>query len=123
MLPMKMVWFGFACATVTDDTVAAGGVVVLGPVGLLWLKRARNRELSDPGQSGLDVTFLLLLFLISLSGLLLLLLRETAAMGMLLTVHLGLVLGLFVTMPYGKFVHGIYRFAALARNAVEKQRE
>ena len=101
----------------------AGGVgLLLGPLGLLWLKRARNRELSDAGQSSLDVTFLVLLLLIGLTGLLLLALRETAAMGILLAVHLGLVLGLFVTMPYGKFVHGVYRFAALARNAVEGRR-
>ena len=98
----------------------AGGVgLLIGPVGLLWLKRERNRELSDPGQSALDVTFLVLLLAISATGLLLLVLRETAAMGMLLAVHLGFVLGLFVTMPYGKFVHGVYRFAALARNAAE----
>ncbi len=102
----------------------AGGVgLLLGPAGLLWLKRARHRELSDPGQSALDVTFLALLFLISLTGLLLLALRETAAMGSLLAAHLGLVLGLFLTMPYGKFVHGVYRWAALARNAAEKRRE
>jgi citrate/tricarballylate utilization protein len=98
----------------------AGGVgLLVGPVGLLLLKGRRNREVSDEGQSSLDITFLVLLLLIGLTGLLLLALRETAAMGMLLAVHLGLVLGLFVTMPYGKFVHGLYRFAALARNAVE----
>jgi len=98
----------------------AGGVgLLIGPAGLLWLKRERNRELSDAGQGALDVTFLVMLLLISVTGLLLLALREAAAMGTLLAVHLGLVLGLFVTMPYGKFVHGVYRFAALARNAVE----
>ena len=99
---------------------AGGAGLLIGPVGLLWLKGARNRELSDPGQSALDVTFLVLLLSIGVTGLLLLALRETAAMGILLAVHLGLVLGLFATMPYGKFVHGVYRFAALARNAVEK---
>jgi citrate/tricarballylate utilization protein len=29
------------------------------------------------------------------------------------------VFALFITMPYGKFVHGIYRFAALMRYARE----
>jgi hypothetical protein len=29
------------------------------------------------------------------------------------------VLALFVTLPYGKFVHGIYRAAALAKYAAE----
>jgi len=41
-------------------------------------------------------------------------------MGTLLAVHLGCVLALFVVMPYSKFVHGIYRGAALLRNAVEQ---
>jgi hypothetical protein len=33
--------------------------------------------------------------------------------GPLLALHLGAVLALFVTLPYGKFVHGFYRLAAL----------
>jgi citrate/tricarballylate utilization protein len=48
------------------------------------------------------------------------LLRETAAMRPLLIVHLAIVLALFITMPYGKFVHGLYRTLALIRNAAEK---
>ena len=36
-----------------------------------------------------------------------------------LALHLGVVLALFVTLPYGKFVHGIYRYLALARFARE----
>ena len=38
-------------------------------------------------------------------------------MGALLVVHLGAVLALFLTLPYGKFVHGIYRAAALMKYA------
>jgi citrate/tricarballylate utilization protein len=34
----------------------------------------------------------------------------------LLVVHLGAVLALFVTLPYGKFVHGLYRATALFIN-------
>jgi citrate/tricarballylate utilization protein len=51
----------------------------------------------------------------------LLLLRDTAAMGPLLALHLGVVFALFLTMPYGKFVHGIYRYVALVRYAQERQ--
>jgi len=44
-------------------------------------------------------------------------------MAALLVVHLGIVLALFVTLPYGKFVHGFYRLLALARDAAEAGRE
>ena len=70
---------------------------------------------------GMDVAFIVMLFLTSLTGMALLLLRETAAMGPLLALHLGVVFSLFITMPYGKFVHGIYRFVALVRYARERQ--
>ena len=65
------------------------------------------------------MAFLVLLLLTGLTGLLLLVLRATPAMGVLLAVHLGVVLALFLTLPYGKFVHGIYRLAALVRYARE----
>jgi citrate/tricarballylate utilization protein len=63
-----------------------------------------------------------MLFLTSLTGLALLFLRETSAMGVLLALHLGVVFSFFITMPYGKFVHGIYRYAALVRYAKEQGR-
>jgi citrate/tricarballylate utilization protein len=101
-----------------------GGIgLLIGPVGLLVLKQGRNRDITDEEQGGMDVAFLVLLILTSSSGLLLLALRETAAMGTLLVVHLGIVLGLFLTIPYGKFVHGIYRFVALAKFALERKRK
>jgi citrate/tricarballylate utilization protein len=71
----------------------------------------------------MDVALIVLLFLTSLTGLLLLVLREQAAMGVLLIVHLGVVLALFLTLPYGKFVHSIYRIGSLAKNALERLRE
>jgi citrate/tricarballylate utilization protein len=57
----------------------------------------------------------------ALTGIALLLWRDTAAMGPLLALHLGVVFSLFITMPYGKFVHGIYRYVALVRYARERQ--
>jgi citrate/tricarballylate utilization protein len=36
-------------------------------------------------------------------------------------VHLGMVMALFLTLPYGKFAHGIFRTAALLRFSVEKR--
>jgi citrate/tricarballylate utilization protein len=58
---------------------------------------------------------------VSASGLLLLALRHTGAMGVLLALHLGLVLALFVALPYSKMVHGVYRGLALWRHAREKR--
>jgi citrate/tricarballylate utilization protein len=71
----------------------------------------------------MDVVFVVMLFLTSATGFLLLALRESEVMGTLLGLHLGIVFGLFVTMPYGKFVHGFYRLAALALNAAERRVE
>jgi len=98
----------------------AGGIgLIVGPIGLYRLKRRRDPAIADSAQDQMDVSFLALLVLTSLTGLLLLALRETGAMGLLLRIHLGVVLGLFLTLPYGKFVHGIYRSAALVRSALE----
>jgi citrate/tricarballylate utilization protein len=99
-----------------------GGIgLLVGPIGLLAAKTQRDPALSDPARMGMDVAFIVMLFLTSLTGLLLLVLRETAAMGPLLAIHIGVVFALFITMPYGKFVHGLYRFVALVRYARERQ--
>jgi citrate/tricarballylate utilization protein len=101
-----------------------GGIgLLIGPAGLLVLKQSRNRDITDQGQVGMDTAFLVLLLLASASGLLLLLLRESSALGTLLVVHLGIVMGVFLTLPYGKFVHGLYRFAAIAKFALERKRK
>jgi citrate/tricarballylate utilization protein len=100
----------------------AGGIgLVIGPLGLLRAKLTRDRALMDPAKFGMDTAFLGMMFLTGLTGLLLMVLRETAAMGVMLAIHLGVVFSLFLTMPYGKFVHGIYRFGALALYAAERK--
>ena len=99
-----------------------GGIgLVIGPLGLLIAKSQRDPDLVDRASSGMDVAFILMLFLTSVTGLALLLLRDTAAMGPLLALHLGVVFALFITLPHGKFVHGLYRFAALVRYAMERR--
>ena len=98
-----------------------GGVgLLLGAAGLFWFKWQSDPEPANSNFRGMDLMFSLLLFLTSLTGLLLLALRETPAMGTLLAVHLGVVAGLFLTIPYGKFVHALYRYAALLRNSIEQ---
>jgi citrate/tricarballylate utilization protein len=113
--------YGFASLTVVLGTIGGIGLLI-GPAGLLWLKHKADPRLKGDGQRGMDDGFLALLFLTSLTGFLLLIFRATPAMGILLAVHLGVVLGLFLMLPYGKFVHAIYRFAALVRFALEQRR-
>ena len=100
-----------------------GAGMMAGTAGLAWLKRH-----ADPGPVaaellGADLALLAQLFLIATSGFALLALRETAAMGPLLLIHLGVVLGFFATLPCGKFLHAPFRAAALLRWALERQEQ
>jgi citrate/tricarballylate utilization protein len=89
-----------------------GGIALtVGATGLLLQRR--DTALTAQVQEPLDRSFILLLLLTAATGLLLLALRHERAMGLLLIVHLGSVLALFLTLPYGKFVHGLYRAIAL----------
>lgn len=99
-----------------------GGVsLTVGTAGLWRLNLRRHPEHGDASQKPMDRGFIALLFLVSVSGLLLWLLGATAAMPLMLAIHLGAVMALFLTLPYGKFAHGIFRMAALLRFAVEKR--
>jgi citrate/tricarballylate utilization protein len=99
-----------------------GGVgLVIGPAGLLFAKWRQEPATADAERFGMDAAFIAMLFLAGATGLVLLVLRDTSLMGLLLALHLGVVFALFITMPYGKFVHGIYRFLALLRYAKERR--
>ena len=112
--------YALVSVPVVLGTVGGAGLLI-GPAGLLWIKMSRNPNLNSPTEAGMDVAFLVMLLLTSISGFLLLAWRESSAMGTWLALHLGWVAGLFLTLPYGKFVHGIYRSLALLRNAIESQ--
>jgi len=100
----------------------AGGVgLLIGPLGLLWLNLRRGPERGDRLHNPMDRGFIALLLLASLSGMALLACRDTAAMALLLALHLGVVMALFLTLPYGKFAHGVFRGAALLKWAIEKR--
>src|SRR3954464_15644482 len=100
----------------------AGGVgLLVGPIGLFAAKWQRDAALLDETRMGMDTAFIAMLFLTSLSGMALLLLRATPAMGPLLALHLGFVFALFIPLPHGKFVHGLYRYVALVRSARERR--
>ncbi|MEQ1515977.1 MAG: tricarballylate utilization 4Fe-4S protein TcuB [Usitatibacteraceae bacterium] len=101
--------------------IVGGLGLLLGPAGLLWLNVRRHPEHGDAAQKPMDRGFIALLFLISLTGLALMIWRDTSSMALLLAVHLGVVMAFFATMPYSKFAHGIFRGAALLKYAIEKR--
>lgn len=103
-------WFSVPVITGTLGGIA----IVVGASGLLALKSEITRALESPRARALDITFLIALDSIGLSGLILLLARGSAAMTFLLVVHLALVAAVFATAPYGKLVHAWYRIVALA---------
>ncbi|WP_096696780.1 tricarballylate utilization 4Fe-4S protein TcuB [Polaromonas sp. AER18D-145] len=99
-----------------------GGIgLLVGPAGLFWLNLRRHPQHGDAAQKPMDRGFIALLFFTSLTGLALLAWRDTPAMALLLAIHLGVVMALFLTLPYGKFAHGIFRSAALLKWAIEKR--
>jgi citrate/tricarballylate utilization protein len=102
----------------------AGGFGMLtGTAGLIWVKAGSDPAPAAKALLGADYALLALLFLSAATGLLLLALRDTCAMGILLALHLGVILSFFLALPFSKFVHGIYRSAALLRYAAERGTE
>ena len=101
---------------------AVGGVsLMVGTWGLWRLHHRRHPLHGDAAQQPMDRAFIALLFFTAASGLALWLARGTPALTLLLCLHLGAVMALMLTMPYGKFAHGVFRTAALLRHAVEKR--
>ena len=100
---------------------SVGGVaLILGTGGLLWFKMRSDPAPAGAGAAGLDYAFLLTLGFTALTGMLTLIFRATAGMGTLLVIHLALVAALFITAPYGKFVHFVYRSLALIQYEIER---
>ncbi|MDP3084642.1 MAG: tricarballylate utilization 4Fe-4S protein TcuB [Rubrivivax sp.] len=99
-----------------------GGVALLiGTAGLWRLNLRRHPQHGDSAQAPMDLGFIALLFFTAFTGLALMLLRSTAALPLALAIHLGVVMALFATLPYGKFAHGVFRCAALLKWAIEKR--
>ena len=112
--------YSYTSVPVILGTIGGLGLLI-GPAGLFVVDAQRDRALAHSAERAIDRPFLLMLFMTSLTGLLLLAFRESSQMPFLLVLHLGVVLAFFVTLPYGKFVHGLYRGAALVKFRREEQ--
>jgi citrate/tricarballylate utilization protein len=140
----SLVYYGFLSATVSTSLAAIyqdilhklppysltsapvlfgtiGGVaIIVGVAGLLVLNATSDPKPAYSPSLGLDYLFLIILGLTALSGMFTLLFRESSAMGLILTFHLGLVAALFITVPYGKLVHALYRSLAILRHHLQQ---
>jgi citrate/tricarballylate utilization protein len=97
-----------------------GGIgLVIGTAGLILQKRA-HAEAQTSNVSRTDDLLLITLLAVSLTGLALLCLRNHSIMGTLLIIHLATVATLYVTMPYGRFLHVTYRAVALRKSVNER---
>jgi quinone-modifying oxidoreductase subunit QmoC len=100
--------------------------VLLG-VGIVWLLVTRVRDRRTAGRSGAFDWFLLaLIVLVVFSGIAAEAFRHygfapSVALGAYV-VHLGTVLSLFLTFPFSKFAHALYRTLAMAHERLTTQR-
>ena len=67
-----------------------------------------------------DYGLLVALAFLGLSGLAVLLTRDTGAFAIVLLIHLAALVEAFAMAPYSKFIHVIFRFLALVRDNLEQ---
>jgi citrate/tricarballylate utilization protein len=105
--------------------IIGGAGMVIGCGGLLLLRRAAGKAATpgppreDAALAGRGYALLAGLLLLAVTGLLTLVLRDTAAFGPVLVIHLTAVAACFALAPYTKFMHVIYRFLALVHDSAE----
>lgn len=114
--------YSFASLPVLSGTI--GGLMILAAsAGLVWRKFGIDPAPTASETLSEDNTFLGLLSGVALSGLALLAFRETGLMGLLLAIHIGAVMGLFLTLSMSKFRHVPFRLVALTRAALERKND
>ena len=79
----------------------------------------RDQALEDPALARRGYALLTGLLLLAVTGLLTLVLRDSAAFAPVLGIHLAAVVACFAIAPYTKFMHVVYRFLALVHDNAE----
>ncbi|MBL4827896.1 MAG: tricarballylate utilization 4Fe-4S protein TcuB [Spongiibacteraceae bacterium] len=100
--------------------VGGGIAMLIGIPGLFFINQKTEKAVKYTEQQGLGQGLMLLLFVTTLTGLLLPLLAGSSCLALMLCIHLGAVSALFLNFAWGKFIHGIYRLIALIADAYEK---
>lgn len=100
----------------------AGGLLIISGVSLFLFFDGRHEGSKGAGMKMMDRIFLASLLLTAFTGMLLLVMRATQFMGILFLIHISVVSTLFVSAPYGKFVHLVYRGLSTAKYYEEKSK-
>lgn len=100
--------------------IPGGLLMVLGGVEMIRLKLKADPSLGAARVWGGEMAFVVLLVLVSATGLALYAATGTALVTALLALHLGTVMTLFLLLPYSKMVHSFFRLSALI---IEEQKK
>jgi citrate/tricarballylate utilization protein len=111
--------YAWLSAPVISGTIGGLGLLA-GCTGLLLLKARSSPVTSIAQMTVKDYGLLTALTFLALSGLAVLLTRDTAAFGIILLIHLAAVILSFASAPYSKFGHVVFRLAALIRDQAEQ---
>ena len=100
--------------------LAGGLMIIVGATLFLYYDSGGSNPRGKKMES-MDRIFLITLFMVSATGIVLFAMRSTALMGLFLLIHLSFVGLLFISAPYGKFIHLVYRYLSIARYHQEKR--
>ncbi len=111
---------GYLSVPVITGTL--GGIAMtIGCAALLVLKRRAAPALTTSTMRRADLGLLWALVMLSVTGLAVLCLRNTALFAPVLVVHVGAVIVAFALAPYTKFMHWIYRVLAIHDDNVRRR--
>ncbi|MEM0134478.1 MAG: tricarballylate utilization 4Fe-4S protein TcuB [Thermoplasmatales archaeon] len=102
--------------------VIGGLLMILGGSGFLYMKQHSEKDKADFRMLRSDYLVIVMLIIISITGLTTLLLRSSSIMAIVLIIHLSLVATLFAIVPFSKMNHIIFRYLALLKNNVENRK-
>ena len=97
--------------------VVGGILLSCGTAALAVLKWKADTKLGSANRTNGEYAFVGLLFAVSTTGLLLYWASGTSFAAAWLIIHLSLIATFFISIPYSKMVHSLFRLAALCREA------
>ena len=94
-----------------------------GTAMLLYMKLVSNKVPSYKRMNSLDYPFTIMLNLTGITGVAMILDIGHPFAGLIFAIHMSIIFTVFITAPYGKFVHLVFRYEALLKNRIEEQKQ